>query len=167
MTRSVINSILWYIFLISVAVLSYVATNTPKSFTIEVGPHDTFTWNSYSPTYILGDGTTELYLRSQTDNFTVYGESDYYIASGQPVEMKPGDTVQTLEAHFKLENGHKYLVKGTIPEIFTLAPTTLSFETFRHGMALLFLMSLILLFLSLVYTVIDCKSSDQSRHSIK
>lgn len=148
MKRSILYTILWFIFLIVLGLLSLFASRTIKQYPVSVGPHLTYTWYQGSSN-LLGDGKNHLYLKSDSGNFTIYDENGIFVASGVPVKMQPGDTKQAFTSDFPLELGKKYYLSDNNVDAFTLNQTNLQFESRRYGYNAITAIAVIMLILSL------------------
>ncbi|KKU32367.1 hypothetical protein A3K29_06030 [Candidatus Collierbacteria bacterium RIFOXYB2_FULL_46_14] len=149
MSKSTVNTILWFLFLTFVGFFSYSMTRVPRLESISVGPHDTYTWYNDSKSVLQSDGTTHVYLKSTSGNFSVFDTDDLYVASGLPDEMLPGETEQAFVADFQLTEGKAFNLSDSPVEIYTLEPATLTFESFRYGYAWIAVICLLLLFFTL------------------
>lgn len=124
--------ILWYVLLIGIFLYGKSVYNTPKYENIPVGPHVVFGWfGGEARTALIGNGE-EIYLESTGSNFNVLDENGFFVTTGLPEPLKPGDTKETYTSSFKAEKDKKYYLNSDA-KVYTLEPTTLKFEFVVFG----------------------------------
>lgn len=139
----------WFVLLVFVGMVTFFLSFGTKTKQVPVGPFETYNWIADTST-IIGDGETHLHMKSEEGNFTVYDENGIFVASGEPVEMVPGDTKQKFIADFETGSGKMYLLKDHSVTMYTLVPRNVTFESRQYGYLVITVLCIVLFLMSLL-----------------